>query len=184
MKWALPIHSNIHRQSTILFVHFAIYPTPLPSLSTSTSSPTHPCQNIPAFSASQFLNLRPSVPLTPAQTCSILSCFTYTPIQILTHTNTHTGSPSTQSTIMAPPSTSVSSSSSSKSTKYIASVVSAYWCISISMVYINKVLMTNTNLSIPAPLFVTWFQCLFTVGLCYICGTSFVYVCVCLYICQ
>ena len=30
--------------------------------------------------------------------------------------------------------------------------------------------MTNAELSIPAPLFVTWFQCLFTVGLCYLCG--------------
>jgi hypothetical protein len=33
-----------------------------------------------------------------------------------------------------------------------------------------QVLMTNAELSIPAPLFVTWFQCLFTVGLCYLCG--------------
>lgn len=33
-----------------------------------------------------------------------------------------------------------------------------------------QVLMTNHELSIPAPLFVTWFQCLFTVGLCYLCG--------------
>ncbi len=92
----------------------------------------------------------------------------------------------------------------SKSANYIASVVAAYWVISISMVYLNKVrlciapppppphrppirsdrsgpdpspslfhhqvLMTNSELSIPAPLFVTWFQCLFTVGLCYLCG--------------
>lgn len=55
-------------------------------------------------------------------------------------------------------------------TKHIASVVAAYWVVSISMVYLNKVLMTNTELSIPAPLFVTWFQCLFTTGLCYLCG--------------
>lgn len=94
----------------------------------------------------------------------------------------------------------------SKSANYVASVVAAYWVISISMVYLNKVgregsmnerttpmpvpnqpthpptnqplrlhkpsqvLMTNEELSIPAPLFVTWFQCLFTVGLCYLCG--------------
>eukprot|EP00624_Nannochloropsis_granulata_P002409 evm.model.NODE_22084_length_5815_cov_32.438694.2 len=55
-------------------------------------------------------------------------------------------------------------------TKHIASVVGAYWLVSISMVYLNKVLMTNTDLSIPAPIFVTWFQCLFTTGLCYLCG--------------
>ena len=35
---------------------------------------------------------------------------------------------------------------------------------------IQQVLMTNHDLSIPAPLFVTWFQCLFTVGLCYLFG--------------
>ena len=30
--------------------------------------------------------------------------------------------------------------------------------------------MTNDQLSIPAPIFVTWFQCLFTISLCYLCG--------------
>lgn len=54
--------------------------------------------------------------------------------------------------------------------KHIASVVAAYWIVSISMVYLNKVLMTNSEFSIPAPLFMTWFQCFFTTCLCYVCG--------------
>lgn len=33
-----------------------------------------------------------------------------------------------------------------------------------------QVLMTNKEFSIPAPLFVTWFQCLFTCLLCYVAG--------------
>ena len=48
------------------------------------------------------------------------------------------------------------------STRYIASVVTAYWLVSISMVYLNKFLLSNPDASIPAPLFVTWYQCLIT----------------------
>lgn len=55
-------------------------------------------------------------------------------------------------------------------TKYIASVVAAYWCVSISMVYLNKVLMSSESISIPAPLFVTWFQCFVTTGICWVAG--------------
>jgi len=50
--------------------------------------------------------------------------------------------------------------------RYIASVVSAYWFVSISMVYLNKVLMSSENVSINAPLFVTWFQCVVTCAIC------------------
>jgi GDP-fucose transporter C1 len=53
---------------------------------------------------------------------------------------------------------------------YIASVVATYWFVSISMVYLNKVLMSNEGISIPAPLFVTWFQCVVTTGICYAAG--------------
>mmetsp|Transcript_31666 Transcript_31666/g.46969 ORF Transcript_31666/g.46969 Transcript_31666/m.46969 type:complete len:359 (-) Transcript_31666:56-1132(-) len=55
-------------------------------------------------------------------------------------------------------------------TAYIASVVATYWFVSISMVYLNKVLMSNDALSIPAPLFVTWFQCIVTAVICYVAG--------------
>lgn len=51
--------------------------------------------------------------------------------------------------------------------RYIASVVATYWFVSISMVYLNKVLVSNENVSIPAPLFVTWFQCVVTAWICY-----------------
>ena len=54
--------------------------------------------------------------------------------------------------------------------QYIAAVVATYWFVSISMVYLNKVLMSNEDVSIPAPLFVTWFQCVITAGICWVAG--------------
>jgi len=53
---------------------------------------------------------------------------------------------------------------------YIASVVGTYWMVSISMVYLNKILMSNEGISIPAPLFVTWYQCVVTVLICWLAG--------------
>jgi GDP-fucose transporter C1 len=53
---------------------------------------------------------------------------------------------------------------------YIASVVGTYWFVSIAMVYLNKILMSNEGISIPAPLFVTWFQCVVTVLICWLAG--------------
>ena len=53
---------------------------------------------------------------------------------------------------------------------YIALVVATYWFVSISMVYLNKVLMSNDGVSIDAPIFITWFQCIVTALICYIAG--------------
>ena len=53
---------------------------------------------------------------------------------------------------------------------YVASVVATYWFVSISMVYLNKVLMSNDGVSIPAPLFVTWYQCIVTALICMMAG--------------
>jgi GDP-fucose transporter C1 len=53
---------------------------------------------------------------------------------------------------------------------YIAQVVTLYWCVSISMVYLNKVLLSSADASIPAPMFVTWFQCVVTAGICVVLG--------------
>ena len=53
---------------------------------------------------------------------------------------------------------------------YIATVVATYWFVSISMVYLNKSLMSGENVSIPAPLFVTWFQCVITALICWVAG--------------
>jgi hypothetical protein len=53
---------------------------------------------------------------------------------------------------------------------YIASVVATYWFVSISMVFLNKALMSSAEVSIPAPLFVTWFQCIVTALICWVCG--------------
>jgi len=55
----------------------------------------------------------------------------------------------------------------------IIGVVSAYWVISISLVFINKALLSGQSdgthsSKLDAPMFVTWFQCVVTVALCVI----------------
>uniref|UniRef100_A0A7S1G8B8 Sugar phosphate transporter domain-containing protein n=1 Tax=Bicosoecida sp. CB-2014 TaxID=1486930 RepID=A0A7S1G8B8_9STRA len=54
----------------------------------------------------------------------------------------------------------------------IASVVSAYFMVSISLVFVNKWLMSGDGTTIPAPLFVTWFQCVVTVVICWALGRA------------
>jgi solute carrier family 35 (GDP-fucose transporter), member C1 len=58
----------------------------------------------------------------------------------------------------------------SSETQYIATVVATYWFVSISMVYLNKILMSHEGISISAPLFVTWFQCVVTALICWAAG--------------
>mmetsp|Transcript_1935 Transcript_1935/g.6689 ORF Transcript_1935/g.6689 Transcript_1935/m.6689 type:complete len:363 (-) Transcript_1935:57-1145(-) len=53
---------------------------------------------------------------------------------------------------------------------YVVRVVAAYWAVSISMVYLNKTLLSNPDASIPAPLFVTQYQCIVTCAICWILG--------------
>lgn len=48
----------------------------------------------------------------------------------------------------------------------IAAVVALYWFVSITMVFLNNYLLDNRELD--APLFVTFYQCLVTVGLCWV----------------
>ena len=55
-------------------------------------------------------------------------------------------------------------------TNYIAKVVATYWFVSISMVYLNKMLMSSEAVSINAPLFITWFQCVVTALICWVAG--------------
>lgn len=54
----------------------------------------------------------------------------------------------------------------------IVSVVAAYWFISISLVFINKALLSGKDGfngdKLDAPMFITWFQCIVTVALCVI----------------
>jgi hypothetical protein len=45
---------------------------------------------------------------------------------------------------------------------YVTQVIALYWVVSISMVYLNKILLSNEDASIPAPLFVTWYQVVFS----------------------
>ncbi len=52
----------------------------------------------------------------------------------------------------------------------IGLVVAFYFFVSISLVFVNKLLLSNDTLSIPAPLFVTWFQCVVTVAICWVLG--------------
>lgn len=48
----------------------------------------------------------------------------------------------------------------------IGAVVVLYWFVSITMVFLNSYLLDNRELD--APLFVTFYQCLVTVGLCWL----------------
>ncbi|KAM9861088.1 GDP-fucose transporter 1 [Aulostomus maculatus] len=48
----------------------------------------------------------------------------------------------------------------------IAAVVALYWFVSITMVFLNNHLLDNRDLD--APLFVTFYQCVVTVGLCWL----------------
>lgn len=48
--------------------------------------------------------------------------------------------------------------------------VAFYWVISISMVFVNKTLLSSEGNKIDAPLFITWYQCVCTVIACYILG--------------
>jgi len=52
----------------------------------------------------------------------------------------------------------------------IASVVTAYWIVSISMVFLNKYLLSSNDVKLEAPIFITWYQCVVAVGVCYILG--------------
>uniref|UniRef100_A0A0N4ZBT7 TPT domain-containing protein n=1 Tax=Parastrongyloides trichosuri TaxID=131310 RepID=A0A0N4ZBT7_PARTI len=49
----------------------------------------------------------------------------------------------------------------------IALAVSAYWVTSIGLVFMNKYLLSSPDLKLDAPLFITWYQCVCTVALCY-----------------
>eukprot|EP01136_Pigoraptor_vietnamica_P017017 Opistho-1_new@61619 len=42
----------------------------------------------------------------------------------------------------------------------IALVVTAYWVVSISMVFLNKYLLSSPDVQLEAPLFITWYQCI------------------------
>ncbi|CAD5226700.1 unnamed protein product [Bursaphelenchus xylophilus] len=52
----------------------------------------------------------------------------------------------------------------------IVTAVSSYWVCSIGLVFLNKYLLSSPSLKLDAPLFVTWFQSLMTVVLCYSCS--------------
>jgi len=52
----------------------------------------------------------------------------------------------------------------------IAGVVLAYFTVSIALVFSNKILLSSEGATIPAPLFVTWFQCVLTGVIIYLLG--------------
>lgn len=54
----------------------------------------------------------------------------------------------------------------------ICGVVALYWCISISLVFVNKSLLKGDELKLDAPLFVTFFQCVCTVIMCKLCDMA------------
>ena len=48
----------------------------------------------------------------------------------------------------------------------IAGAVALYWFVSISLVFVNKNLLSGYQ-GFDAPIFVAWFQCVVTVAMCY-----------------
>ncbi|CAF2792777.1 unnamed protein product [Rotaria sp. Silwood2] len=77
--------------------------------------------------------------------------------------------------VKEPPSSSQTSSTTNDDTlnkRYvqIAIAVFLYWCVSISMVFLNKYLLSSKDVKLDAPLFITWYQCVVTVGICAILG--------------
>jgi GDP-fucose transporter C1 len=59
-------------------------------------------------------------------------------------------------------------SSLNKQYLVIIAAVSSYWVCSISLVFLNKYLLSSVDLD--APLFITWYQCFFSVVLCFMCA--------------
>jgi len=55
-----------------------------------------------------------------------------------------------------------------KNSAAIATVVTAYWIVSISMVFLNKYLLSSDDIQLEAPIFITWYQCVVAVGICWI----------------
>nr|XP_013190142.1 unnamed protein product [Amyelois transitella] len=45
-------------------------------------------------------------------------------------------------------------------------VVSCYWIVSIATVFVNKTLLSGQSVSLDAPLFITWFQCIVSFTIC------------------
>jgi GDP-fucose transporter C1 len=68
------------------------------------------------------------------------------------------------------PTSAIEKSSTLSNQMYIFYVICAYWVVSISMVYLNKILLSSDDASIPAPLFVTWYQCVVTCLICKVLG--------------
>merc|ERR1712055_732528 len=50
---------------------------------------------------------------------------------------------------------------------YILGVVAAYWTVSITLVFVNKALLSGSQ-KLDAPLFITCYQCVITVAACYV----------------
>jgi GDP-fucose transporter C1 len=50
----------------------------------------------------------------------------------------------------------------------IGMVIALYWAVSISMVFLNKYLLSSPDLRLDAPLFITWFQCFVAVVACWV----------------
>ncbi|XP_053600286.1 GDP-fucose transporter 1 [Plodia interpunctella] len=47
-------------------------------------------------------------------------------------------------------------------------VVSCYWIVSITTVFVNKTLLSSKSVALEAPLFITWFQCIVSFSICFI----------------
>ncbi|CAF1122487.1 unnamed protein product [Adineta ricciae] len=53
----------------------------------------------------------------------------------------------------------------------IVFAVLLYWLVSITMVFLNKYLLSSKDIKLDAPLFITWYQCVVTVAICGLLGS-------------
>lgn len=75
----------------------------------------------------------------------------------------------------APPSSTASVAAAATLAKDMSNIfwaVGFYWVISISMVFVNKTLLSSPTGKIDAPFFITWYQCLVTVVAVYAMGQA------------
>eukprot|EP00168_Porphyra_purpurea_P015599 TRINITY_DN482_c0_g1_i11.p2 TRINITY_DN482_c0_g1~~TRINITY_DN482_c0_g1_i11.p2 ORF type:complete len:200 (-),score=78.84 TRINITY_DN482_c0_g1_i11:738-1316(-) len=75
----------------------------------------------------------------------------------------------------APPPSAASVAAAASLAKDMSNIfwaVGFYWVISISMVFVNKTLLSSPTGKIDAPFFITWYQCLVTVIVVYAMGQA------------
>lgn len=87
-----------------------------------------------------------------------------------THSNTTTTTTAQQQQQDTPKMTRTRTEDPVRKTMVIGGVVTLYWFVSITMVFLNKYLLSSESVKLEAPIFITWFQCVVAVVVCWLLG--------------